>query len=147
MIFPSVLLPAPFSPSRAWIWLRSTVSETWSFARQPGYCLVIPVIVSNGPGLVMAWSRGKRVGDMVIPSWRSGQFAVHALDQPLHAGQRAVIHGGVCGNLDRAGLIRDRADEHLVLAGLDGGLGLGRQRRDVLRHIGERRHRQHPSVE
>src|SRR5271170_8118435 len=48
MILTSVLLPAPFSPSNAWIWLRPTVRSTASLARHPGNCLVIPVSCSSG---------------------------------------------------------------------------------------------------
>jgi hypothetical protein len=33
--------PAPFSPQIAWMWPRSTVSETSSKARTPGKTLVI----------------------------------------------------------------------------------------------------------
>ncbi|EWS62685.1 hypothetical protein Y695_04085 [Hydrogenophaga sp. T4] len=36
MIFISVDLPAPFSPSTAWIWPGATVSETPLLATTPG---------------------------------------------------------------------------------------------------------------
>src|SRR4051812_25512892 len=39
MIFISVDLPAPFSPSTAWISPSATFKETPSFARTPGYAL------------------------------------------------------------------------------------------------------------
>src|SRR5579863_4237362 len=42
MIFIRVLLPAPFSPSTAWISPGATTNDTSSFARTAGYCLTMP---------------------------------------------------------------------------------------------------------
>src|SRR5690242_18762052 len=50
MIFISVDLPAPFSPSTAWIWPGATRRLTPSLARTAGYCLVIPVSSSRSMG-------------------------------------------------------------------------------------------------
>src|SRR4029453_9431878 len=41
-MFISVDLPAPFSPSRAWTSPPRTSRSTWSLARTPGNCFVIP---------------------------------------------------------------------------------------------------------
>src|SRR5262245_25206306 len=48
MIFTSVLLPAPFSPSNAWISPDRMARSTRSLARQPGNCLTMPVSCSSG---------------------------------------------------------------------------------------------------
>src|ERR1700744_5110594 len=48
MIFINVLLPAPFSPSTAWISPGWTVSDTLSFASTDGYRLVIPASFRRG---------------------------------------------------------------------------------------------------
>ena len=42
MIFISVDLPAPFSPSTAWISPGMTTRVTPSFALTAGYCLLMP---------------------------------------------------------------------------------------------------------
>src|SRR6478672_6919773 len=41
-MFISVLLPAPFSPSSAWISPVRSSKSTWSLARTPGNALTIP---------------------------------------------------------------------------------------------------------
>src|SRR5262252_9904709 len=48
MIFINVDLPAPFSPSTAWIWPGATVKLTPSLALTAGYCLPMPVSSSRG---------------------------------------------------------------------------------------------------
>src|SRR5882724_3165345 len=48
MILTSVLLPAPFSPSSAWISPAWMARSTRSLARQPGNCLMMPVSWSSG---------------------------------------------------------------------------------------------------
>jgi len=45
-MFISVVLPAPFSPSRAWTSPGATSKETSSFASTPGKRLVIPRIAT-----------------------------------------------------------------------------------------------------
>jgi hypothetical protein len=52
MIFISVLLPAPFSPSTAWISPGFTRRLTPSLARTAGYCLLMPLSSSR------AWLEG-----------------------------------------------------------------------------------------
>ena len=42
-MFISVDLPAPFSPSRAWIWPGSTVRSMWSLATRAPNRLVMPL--------------------------------------------------------------------------------------------------------
>src|SRR5713226_4284282 len=44
----SVVLPAPFSPSRAWISPERSSSVTLSFATTPGYALVTPSSRTSG---------------------------------------------------------------------------------------------------
>src|SRR5215510_13229321 len=48
MIFISVDLPAPFSPSTAWICPGATVRLTPSLALTAGYCLPMPISSSRG---------------------------------------------------------------------------------------------------
>src|SRR5215510_10364001 len=48
MILTSVLLPAPFSPSSAWISPARMDRSTRSLARQPGNCLTMPVSWRSG---------------------------------------------------------------------------------------------------
>src|SRR5580693_1573259 len=48
MIFIKVLLPAPFSPSTAWISPGITLSEISSLATTLGYLFVMPVSTSRG---------------------------------------------------------------------------------------------------
>src|ERR1700722_4643753 len=48
MIFIKVLLPAPFSPSTAWISPGFTLSEISSLATTLGYLFVMPVSTSRG---------------------------------------------------------------------------------------------------
>src|SRR5882672_11371939 len=48
MIFTSVLLPAPFSPSSAWISPAWMARSTRSLARQPGNCFTMPESWSSG---------------------------------------------------------------------------------------------------
>src|SRR5580658_8647589 len=52
-IFPSVDLPAPFSPTSAWIDPRPTVRLTWSRARTPPKDLPMSTSSTCGP-----WSAG-----------------------------------------------------------------------------------------
>src|SRR6185312_4546421 len=47
MILTSVLLPAPFSPSRAWISPAWIARSTRSLARQPGNCFTMPASWSS----------------------------------------------------------------------------------------------------
>src|SRR5271165_4433743 len=184
MILTKVLLPAPFSPSSAWIWLCSTVRETWSLARQPGYCFVMPVIRSSGPAGVgsravesfipapyrhgaardafAVLGFGPRIGGAKpdvnsrrgCPAYRRAwvtrglaEFPVNALNQPLHSVQRAIVHRGPGRDFDRAGLIHDRPNEHFVLARRDIRDRRRCLSRDIRRHVGEWRHRQHAAVE
>ena len=44
----SVVLPAPFSPSSAWISPGRTSRSMWSLATTPGYRFVMPRISSAG---------------------------------------------------------------------------------------------------
>src|SRR6266508_2484783 len=56
-MFMRVVLPAPFSPRRAWISPGSTVRSTWSLATTPGKCLVIP-LSSSLTAPRYPWMRG-----------------------------------------------------------------------------------------
>src|SRR5687767_14378874 len=78
MIFISVDLPAPFSPSTAWIWPGATVRLTPSLALTAGYCLPMPISSSRagsamrrlrctgivGPALVLG-APGHQRGDQI----------------------------------------------------------------------------------
>src|SRR5262245_11679068 len=76
MIFISVDLPAPFSPSTAWIWPGATVRFTPSLALTAGYCLPMPI----------SSSRGGTAGVCVMGRLRCTGFAIPApvLAAPRH---------------------------------------------------------------
>src|SRR5260370_34835292 len=137
MILTSVLLPAPFSPSSAWIWLWPIVRSTASLARRPGNCLVIAVSCSNG-GFIQRdlVSRCGGTGSLA-PRQRPAlcQLPLDSLHQPLHLVQRLVIHHDPGSDFLRPGLIGQRPDENLVLSGGDVGHLLGRDAVPIRRHV------------
>src|SRR5918912_1730259 len=65
-MFISVVLPAPFSPSSACTSPRRTSKSTWSFARTPGNCFVIPRTSRTGRSSTDDDSR--RAGPWARPS-------------------------------------------------------------------------------
>src|ERR1035437_2581168 len=77
-MFIRVVLPAPFSPRRAWISPRRTSRSMLSLATTPGYRLVIPRISSAGAfprasSSVMVSSidpRSSECNERAAPSWR-----------------------------------------------------------------------------
>src|SRR3954463_7574417 len=132
-MFIRVLLPAPFSPSRAWISPGRTVKSTASFARTPGKALTMPrassagtptasVIRSRGTWMMPAGCRsrasvpsgarelGERDGDAVCPP-------VHArLALVTRRTRRELVEVGLdelpAGRDDLlAGVVLDRAGE------------------------------------
>src|SRR5438094_212584 len=95
-MFISVLLPAPFSPSRAWISPDSSSKSTWSFATTPGNALTIPLAATAG--VADAW------GAAVIgpPLARRRGLAGHEPEQAhrLRIGVEVLVAGLVGLGLD-----------------------------------------------
>src|SRR5262245_37269143 len=102
MIFMSVDLPAPFSPSTAWISPGRTRRFTSSLALTAGYCLLMPrssrrsgSSVAGGGGELMACLRVRAVevagGARVFP--RSGHPGVDevAFVAQRHPGEDALV--------------------------------------------------------
>src|SRR5690349_21633188 len=99
--FMSVLLPAPFSPSSAWISPGRKSKSTWSFASTPGNDLTIPT-ASRAFGDDAAWGAtgsvagigsgadlgGRRSPDAhrSVDLGELGQFHCDAVVPPVHAG-------------------------------------------------------------
>src|SRR5919201_7170898 len=88
-MFESVLLPAPFSPSRACTSPAAASKSTRSFATTPGKCFVIPRIETAGTGgAPSAPLRSSWVWIGVSPTCFDISLALgaadHALDEPVH---------------------------------------------------------------
>jgi hypothetical protein len=62
-MFIRVLLPAPFSPKSMWISPANKSKFTLSFARTLGNFLVIPLRLTNLPGLTSLWCSVSGVSD------------------------------------------------------------------------------------
>src|ERR671933_2460518 len=91
-MFESVLLPAPFSPSRACTSPAAASKSTWSLATTPGNRLVIPRIDTAGTGgAPSAPLLSSSVGTGVSPTGSAFGVTDHALDEPVHRVQ--VLHG------------------------------------------------------
>src|SRR6266550_9595973 len=99
-MFISVLFPAPFSPSRAWISPDSSSKATWSFATTPGNALTIPLASTAGvadacgaavigPPLARCRGRGRMPAAPISASARLRrelrQLAGDAVGPPVHA--------------------------------------------------------------
>src|SRR5437870_1032744 len=87
-MFESVLLPAPFSPSRACTSPDAASKSTASFASTPGKLFVMPCIATAGeaPGSPAPLAAG---AGACCPTGLRGRRDVrdgpdHALDEPLH---------------------------------------------------------------
>src|SRR5438128_4119533 len=85
-MFESVLLPAPFSPSRACTSPAAASKSTPSFATTPGNRFVIPRIETAGTGgapsaPLRSSSVGTGVSPMLVLALRASD---HALDEPVH---------------------------------------------------------------
>src|SRR5437660_6763052 len=109
-------LPAPFSPSRAWISPSLASKSTESLARTPGNRLVIERMATAGT-------------DPAVASFITGDSARrdasdHSLDEPAHAQDVVQAELGAGGYLDRARLVLQRSGE-LVKAAADQSLLLG----------------------
>src|SRR5882762_1023220 len=94
MIFISVLLPAPFSPTSPWISPASSAKSTSRSASTPPKLLPMPYSSSAGAEL----SKSRTASNQ--------QMALH----PLHAGRVGLGHhrpvgDDVLGNAARAGLL------------------------------------------
>src|SRR5687767_14121778 len=86
MIFISVDLPAPFSPSTAWIWPGVTVRLTPSLALTAGYCLPMPISSSRGAALPWSMSRLRCTGT-VAPALVLGASGHQRGDQVALVGE------------------------------------------------------------
>src|SRR5262245_38764784 len=79
-MFESVLLPAPFSPSRAWTSPAAASKSTPSFARTPGKRFVIRLIATAAScGAAVATEFGANV----LAGSDLRDRADHSLDEPL----------------------------------------------------------------
>src|SRR5436190_10899919 len=141
-MFIRVLLPAPFSPSRAWISPGRTLKSTASLARTPGKALTMPRASSAGttPASLIrsrgTWMRpaGCRSRASVPSGARElGERDGDAVCPPVHArlalGARRAWRELVEVRLDElpagrddllAGVVLDRAGEHVEPAPLSG---------------------------
>src|SRR5215469_2787303 len=137
-----VVLPAPFSPSRAWISPGSTSNSTRLFATTPGKRFVMSRAATTGAlppasGTSVAWS-GTGVppeGDAGCPAGIAGSFLIarlalgaadNTLDEPaqgvlgeLRGVVRVPDRQGLAGRqADRPVLLRERAAEGVERPGL-----------------------------
>src|ERR671934_2756562 len=125
-MFESVLLPAPFSPSRACTSPAAASKSTRSFATTPGKRFVIPRICTAAPGgaavlaALVCSSSIPVSGKRVKPAFRLAlRAADHALHEPVHLVQ--VLHGQLLalGDAQLPLLVVQRPGELVELAGLD----------------------------
>src|SRR6476620_2908602 len=107
-MFISVLLPAPFSPSRAWISPDRSSKSTWSWATTPGNALTIPAASSAATDAEPAASAGADAGSGRGPGRGS----------PGEGGGAAVIATPLDGWCPAAGGARGRISYGLL--GQDG---------------------------
>src|SRR6478735_3101337 len=149
----SVLLPAPFSPSRAWTSPTRASKSTWSFASTPGKRFVMPRIVTAGSPSAGAACGTDGSVELMAAAWRTVggrrsfrrpppcrpsalRAAFDSLDEPVDREDVAQGHLLPLRDPELAGLVVDRAlelverpaDDRLLLRG-DRGLGLGRDLR------------------
>src|SRR5579885_551371 len=119
-------LPAPFSPSSAWISPAATAKSTRSLASTPGNDLQMPRNWTNGAGVVTA-------GRLRLLA------AFGPFDQPVHRHDvRDVQHLAGRDNL-LAGLVLQRPLEDLERAADEVLLALLDQLLHVVRHLGVHR--------
>src|SRR5436190_5042701 len=145
-----VVLPAPFSPSSAWISPGRTSKVTRSLATTPGNCLLMLRAARAGTAEAGGPSEGGAAGsELTVPAPSSMRLRLargapdDALDEPVQRvlGQRVRIllipHGkGLPGGQShRSVLLRQPAGERSELPALDvgqlgrdGRLGLGADR-------------------
>src|SRR5947207_11224400 len=93
----SVVLPAPFSPSRAWISPGRTLRSMPLFATTPGYRFVMPRISSAGAVTGPAGSIGRSVVGSVMASLR--RVGDGMPDGPAAIGRPVRISRAPCGPL------------------------------------------------
>src|ERR687888_1758363 len=127
-MFESVVLPAPFSPSRACTSPSAASKSTRSFATTAGKRFVIPCSATAEP----------TAGDASGEAWTSPLISLalgaadHAPDEPVHRVQ--VLHGQPLSLRDaEAALLVVQRPGKLVERSLDQGLLLLRDRRLRLR--------------
>src|SRR5438105_1922707 len=119
-MFESVLLPAPFSPSRACTSPAAASKSTRSFARTPGKRFVIPRIETAGAGgALSAPLLSSSVGTGVSPTSSALGAADHAPDEPVHRVQLLHVQPLALRDAQLPLLVVQRPGELVELAGLD----------------------------
>src|SRR5207247_8419450 len=131
-MFESVLLPAPFSPSRACTSPTAASKSTRSFASTPGKRFVIPrsATAARGGAAVACTT----VSSAALTLWTADD----SLDQPVHRvplldRHHVALRYAELATLvvERAGQRSERAGDHGGLLRRDRGLRLRRHRRPV----------------
>src|SRR5438105_10229300 len=84
-MFESVLLPAPFSPSRACTSPAAASKSTPSFATTPGKRFVIPRIATAEDGGAPSAPLPLISSALASPNLLAGRASDHALHEPVHA--------------------------------------------------------------
>src|SRR5262249_7063325 len=124
-----VVLPAPFSPSRAWISPGSTSNSTRLFATTPGKRFVMPRAATTRALPPASGASAPRAGDGVPPevdaacpvgiagSFRIARLALGAADDTLDEPAQGVLGElrGVVRVPDRQGLAGRQADRPVLL--------------------------------
>src|SRR3954449_3159935 len=118
-----VLLPAPFSPSSAWISPRRRSKSTWSLAMTPGNVLTMPCASSAGTaagdvtGVSPAEGWGPTVsrGPQRFLGAELRQIGGDAVVPPVHAGL-ALAAGSAGRELIEVGLLELRTAREELLA-------------------------------
>src|ERR1700712_6015675 len=118
MIFISVDLPAPFSPSTAWIWPGATRRLTRSFALTAGYCLLMST--SSRRSICVRWRSGGAA--IVVPTAGHERLDEVALVAERQPGEDALMQ---CAGHRRAPR-RDAADRLVPDAEVGHAAGLER---------------------
>ena|SRR5436190_7605903 len=112
-MFISVVLPAPFSPSSAWISPRRTSRSMWSLATTPGKRLVTPRI-SSAAGRVAAWVT------TMVPRLGMRQKAERACPRMGRPARQQSIRRSSLGSRRRLTVLVVAGSEGRLDAGLDG---------------------------
>src|SRR5689334_12642745 len=118
MTFESVVLPAPFSPSRACTSPAAASKSTPSFATTPGKRFVIPRSLTAGGVLACSGIRRRtgRAGARPVRGPLALGAPDHALDEPVHRVQVLDAHLLALRDADLALLVAERARELVELA-------------------------------
>ncbi|CDN44643.1 hypothetical protein BN871_FF_00060 [Paenibacillus sp. P22] len=152
-----VLLPAPFSPSSAWISPLAAWKSTWSLAVTEPNLFTIPRMSTAGMAFISAvllqyearvQKRFRPLGDKGSEHARSGSddrlsllrnASVDAFDEPIHGENLVKAERLALLDLGRSGLIGDRTCEYVQRAVQQLGFGILDQLLHIFRNFSSQR--------